>query len=279
MEFKRVTNEWVTNQVKRMRAKEGYASRKVYEALCPHFLECGYNLECIVCIEFENGKCYFLRNACLKLKMCIEVESSAIKWRSEQEEKVRKLREFGFKVFFVDSHFTRQDCAGLVLAVMRYLGKAMLLKDGKRANEHNCLDCCRCCSDADKEVCEIFRHHVNIWDKGCAYFNSEGFVPDVCAEPEPKPEPKPEKKHKKRKGISLLPVEARDVPTVGFFTVPYKVPGFKVAKDVRVYREPVMSMGTCRTCSNYSGCKGMCAKLGIEVKDGYSCTVRDPANS
>ena len=56
------------------------------------------------------------------------------------------------------------------------------------------------------------------------------------------------------------------------------MPGFKVAKDVRVYREPVMSMGTCRTCSNYSDCKGMCAKLGVEVEGGYSCTVRNPVN-
>ena len=278
MEFKKLTNEWAVGQVRRMKGNEGHVNRKIYEALSPHFMVCDYDLERVACVEFGNGKCYFLRNVCLKLKMCIEVET-AIKWRSEQEEKVRKLREFGFKVFYVDSRFTRQDCAGLVLAVVHYLSKVVPLNDGKRANEHNCLDCRRCCSDADKEVCEIFRHQVNIWDKACVYFNFEGSVPDVYAEPEPKLEPKPKKKHKKRKKISLLPVEACDVPTIGFFTVPYKVPGFKLAKDVRVYMEPAMSMGTCHTCSNYSGCKGMCVKLGIEVKDGYSCTVRDPANS
>lgn len=274
MEFKKVTNNWAADQIKKMKANEGYANSKIYEALCPHFLACDYNLERVACVEFENGKCYFLRNVCLKLKMCIEVESS-IKWRGEQQEKVKKLREFGFKVFFVDSRFTRQDCAGLVLAVVRHLSKIVPLKDGKRASEHNCLGCCRCCGGIDEEVCEIFRHHVNIWDRACIYFNSEGLAPDVYAEPEPKPE----KKRKKRKKASLSPVKACNVPTIGFFTVPYKVPGFKLAKDVRVYREPAMSMGTCHTCSNYSDCKGMCAKLGIEVEGSYSCTVRDPVNN
>lgn len=182
MKVKRLTNKWAAGQIKSMKAKEGYVHKKIYEALHPHFIACGRQLERVACIRLNNGKCYFLRNACLKLKTCVEVENS-IEWREEQKEKIKQLRESGFKVFFVDSRFTGQDCTGLVLAVVRHLSKIVPLKDGKRANEHSCLYCHRY-YDVSEEACGRLHHHVNIWDKACIYFSSEGLVPDVCAEPQ-----------------------------------------------------------------------------------------------
>ena len=265
--------KWIEGKINILKAKDGI-DKNVYEAVYPHFKACSLPFERVEYVECGEGQNYFLRCVCLDLKICIETETKA-EWFDRQKSKIKALTKHGFEVFFLPaSSFSKRGVADLSLSVARYLaGVVMLVEDNQLVNQHRCVNCHRY-YDVDKEKCKMFHHKVNIWDMACIHFNSEEFIPKKEAE-----QPKPEKKRKKRKKGSLSPVKARNVPTIGFFTVPYKVPDTSLVKDVRVYREPAISMGTCRACSNYSGCKGMCGKLGVEVEGSYSCTVRDPVNN
>lgn len=268
--------KWIEGKINILKAKDGI-DKNVYEAVYPHFKACSLPFERVEYVECGEGQNYFLRCVCLDLKICIETETKA-EWFDRQKSKIKALTKHGFEVFFLPaSSFSKRGVADLSLSVARYLaGVVMLVEDNQLVNQHRCMNCHRY-YDVDKEKCKMFHHKVNIWDMACIHFNSEEFIPKKEAE---QPKPKKKARKKRRNGFFLPSVETSSVQTIGFFVVKYNVPGSKLVKDVRVYRNPSMSMGTCFACANYVKAENKCRKLvEAAIKKEYPCSLYSPSSN
>ena len=267
--------QWIKSKINELKLTEKRIDKMVFEHLSPHLKNSGLNFDRVAYVEHENGKVYFIRNACLSKKVCVETENAPM-WSENQKKKIEALRSHGFKVFFLLScDFTKRGVAELTLNFVRHLSKTTYLKDGKLANKHSCLDCHR--YDVNKEECRMFHHKVNIWDMACIHFNSEELIPKKEVE---QPKPKKKARKKRRNGFFLPSAEPCIVQTIGFFVVKYNVPGSKLVKDVRVYHNPSMSMGTCSACANYVKAENKCRKLvEAAIKKEYSCSLYSPSSN